>query len=93
MPAICSSTIDKLIIASDRVIAVDFKTNRTVPGSAAQVPSGLFRQMAAYAHALTQIYPDRQIDTAIIWTRTAQWMDLPHDIVTNIAAELQNLDG
>tara|TARA_R110002049_G_scaffold117332_1_gene270410 strand:- start:16319 stop:19699 length:3381 start_codon:yes stop_codon:yes gene_type:complete len=76
-------TIDRLLIREDHILAVDFKTNRVVPGSAAACPDGLLRQMGAYAHVLAQIYPNHRIDTAILWTATQQLMVLPHDIVTN----------
>ena len=74
--------IDRLIVTPDTVIAVDFKSNATVPELPAQCPEGVLRQMGAYAHALAQIYPDRQVETAIIWTRTATLMPLPHDLVS-----------
>ena len=73
--------IDRLICEKDRVLAVDFKSNAVVPASPSKVPIGLLRQMAAYSAALTQIYPDSQIDTAILWTKTGQLMPLPHDLV------------
>ncbi len=75
-------TIDRLIVAPDRVLAVDFKTNVTLPDSPAAVPDGLLRQMGAYAAALAQIYPDRRIETAILWTEAPLLMPLPHDLVT-----------
>jgi ATP-dependent helicase/nuclease subunit A len=37
--------------------------------------------MGAYAEALAQIWPDRRIETAILWTRRALLMPLPPDIV------------
>ncbi|EBA17032.1 ATP-dependent DNA helicase, UvrD/Rep family protein [Roseobacter sp. SK209-2-6] len=75
--------IDRLVITSDYVLAVDFKSNATTPKSAGDCPDGLLRQMGAYAHALGQIYPDKEIRTAIIWTRMAQLMMLPHEVVTD----------
>jgi ATP-dependent helicase/nuclease subunit A len=84
--------IDRLVVEKDRVLAVDFKTNATVPGSPSQTPSGLLRQMGAYAHALSQIYPDRRVETAILWTRTATIMPLPHDLVTNALLDCGYLD-
>ena len=75
-------TIDRLILGPDRVLAVDFKSNRVVPGSVDQVPEGVLRQMGAYAHALGQIYPGKQIETAILWTCDATLMPLDPDIVT-----------
>ena len=74
-------TIDRLIVADDHILAVDFKTNAVVPDTISDVPTGLLRQMGAYASALSQIYPDLPIRTAILWTRNATLMHLPHDIV------------
>ncbi|MCW9043147.1 MAG: double-strand break repair helicase AddA [Pseudopelagicola sp.] len=84
--------VDRLIVMPDRVLAVDFKTNATVPKTPEHAPLGLLRQMGAYAHALAQIYPDRTIETAILWTRTATLMPLPHDLVTNALLEGGYLD-
>lgn len=75
--------IDRLIVTPERVQAIDFKSNATVPTSVETCPEGLLRQMGAYAHALAALYPDRRIDTALLWTRTATLMDLPHDIVSS----------
>jgi ATP-dependent helicase/nuclease subunit A len=52
-----------------------------VPDSAGAVPEGLLRQMGAYAEILGAIYPDRTVETAILWSRTGQLMSLPHDLV------------
>ncbi len=84
--------IDRLIITPERVLAVDFKTNATVPGHAGECPEGLMRQMGAYAVALAQIFPGRTIETALLWTRTAQLMPLPHDLVTAALARAGCLD-
>ncbi|MFD1914236.1 double-strand break repair helicase AddA [Halodurantibacterium flavum] len=74
-------TIDCLIVEPHRVLAVDYKSNATVPQAAADVPEGILRQMGAYAAALEQIYPDRRVETAILWTRTARLMPLEPDQV------------
>ncbi|MCW1931226.1 double-strand break repair helicase AddA [Pararhodobacter zhoushanensis] len=68
--------IDRLIITPERILAVDFKSNRAVPRDAAQVPEGLLRQMGAYAHLLGALYPGRRIETALLWTATAHLMPL-----------------
>ena len=75
--------IDRLIVTEDTVIAADFKTNRTVPRRPEDVPDGLLRQMGAYAAALAQIWPDKRIETGLIWTATQEWMALPHDLVSS----------
>ena len=73
--------IDRLVVIPDRILAVDFKSNRTVPTHASAVPEGILRQMGAYLHMLESIYPDRPIDLAILWTETATLMRLDHDIL------------
>ena len=74
--------IDRLIVTESRVLAVDFKTNAVVPETAQTVPEGLLRQMGAYAAMLAPLYPDRRIETAILWTKDARIMPLPHDVVS-----------
>ena len=85
--------IDRLIIGPDHILAVDFKSNRTVPDTANACPEGLLRQMGAYAHALRAIYPDRVIETAILWTRTAALMPLPSGIITAALQRSGHLDA
>jgi ATP-dependent helicase/nuclease subunit A len=69
--------IDRLIITDASVLAIDYKSNHKVPDNANQVPDGLLRQMGAYQSALKQIFPDHTIETAILWTHTANLMRLP----------------
>ncbi|WP_299661218.1 double-strand break repair helicase AddA [uncultured Ruegeria sp.] len=78
--------IDRLVVTEGEVHVIDFKSNATVPDSPETCPEGLLRQMGAYAHALSQIYPEHRIRTAILWTRTAHLMWLPHDMVTSALA-------
>jgi len=74
-------SIDRLIIGADTVTAIDHKTNRIWPQTADDVPEGLLRQMGAYAAALTKLYPNHGIETAILWTEPALLMPLPHHAV------------
>ncbi len=74
-------TIDRLILSPGQVLAVDYKSNAVVPDRPEEVPIGLLRQMGAYAAALERIYPDRTVQTALLWTRTAQLMPLPQHLV------------
>jgi ATP-dependent helicase/nuclease subunit A len=69
-------TIDRLRVSESAVLAIDFKSNLLVPTTEADVPDGLLRQMAAYYAALTQIYPDRTVQVALLWTRTGELMPL-----------------
>lgn len=80
--------IDRLIVTEDTVTAVDFKSNAVVPTSVAETPDGLLRQMGAYAAALKQIYPDHKIQTALLWTETAEIMMLPDKVVSDALARV-----
>jgi len=73
--------IDRLIIAPDHILAVDYKSNQVIPTTPDTIPEGLLRQLGAYHHLLSQLYPDRRIDTAILWTRNATLMPVDADIV------------
>lgn len=75
-------TIDRLILMPDRVLAIDFKSNSAIPARAEDTPEGILRQMGAYSQALRQIYPDRRVETAIMWTREPRLMPLSRDIVS-----------
>lgn len=70
-------TIDRLIITPDQIIAIDYKSNRHVPKRWQETPTGILNQLAVYDAALRQIYPDRPVETAILWTQTAALMPIP----------------
>ncbi|MEL6914406.1 MAG: double-strand break repair helicase AddA [Pseudomonadota bacterium] len=72
-------SIDRLLIEDDRVLAVDFKSNRIVPETAEDVPEGILRQLGAYAEALGAIFPGKSVETAILWTQTRHLMPVSRD--------------
>lgn len=74
--------IDRLLVTDTHVLAIDYKSNRKVPETPEQTPDGLLRQMGAYHAGLASIYPDHQIDVAILWTHTAELMKIPHHLVS-----------
>ena len=71
--------IDRLVVGADHVLAVDYKSNRLVPARTEDVPEGLLRQMAAYRAALRQVFTGKTIRMALLWTATAELMELPND--------------
>lgn len=73
--------LDRLLITDDAVLAVDFKTNRAVPATQAETPEGLLRQLGAYRAVLQQIYPDRPVHTAILWTQSCELMTFEDALV------------
>ncbi|MCB1371634.1 MAG: PD-(D/E)XK nuclease family protein, partial [Rhodobacteraceae bacterium] len=84
--------IDRLVVAAEEILAVDFKSNRAVPDAPESVPEGILRQMGAYRAALTALWPDRPVETAILWTRTGALMRLPAGLVAAAVARAADLD-
>lgn len=85
-------SIDRLVTNGNDLLAVDFKSNQMVPRSAQDCPVGLLRQMGAYLVGLEQIFPDRNIKTAIVWTRSSEIMYLDNNIVTRALWTSPDLD-
>jgi ATP-dependent helicase/nuclease subunit A len=66
--AVIAGTADRLLVTPDLVRVVDFKTGRSVPPTAAQIPAAHLRQMAHYVAALEVIFPDRPVEAALLYT-------------------------
>ena len=79
--AVMDGIIDRLVVTPDRALIVDFKTNFVVPDAPEKTPDGILRQLGAYRSAVLQIYPDRVVDVAVLWTATRELMVIDHDIV------------
>jgi ATP-dependent helicase/nuclease subunit A len=60
--------VDRLLVTPNSVLVVDFKTNRPVPATAAEIPVTYLKQMAAYRALLTEIYAERAVHCALLWT-------------------------
>jgi ATP-dependent helicase/nuclease subunit A len=72
-----AGSIDRLVVEGGRILAVDFKSNTLIPDRAEDIPEGLLRQMGAYAAALALVFPGREIETALLWTRAPRLMTVP----------------
>ena len=75
-PAPVSARIDRLVVRPDKVVVVDFKTNRPIPESAATVPETYRAQLAAYRRLMAAIYPDRPVETWLLWTDAPRLMQI-----------------
>ncbi len=74
-------TIDRLVVDSETVTAIDFKSNRMVPDVVDKTPEGILRQMGAYLAALRLVYPSKTVSTAVLWTETGVLMPMPDELV------------
>ena len=60
--------IDRLVVNPAEVLILDFKTNRPPPAAIENADPAYVRQLALYRRAMAQIYPDRTIRAALLWT-------------------------
>lgn len=63
-----SGQIDRLVIGHNKILIVDFKTNRPSPRDENEIPVAYKNQLKAYKTALLRIFPDREIACALLWT-------------------------
>ena len=75
--------VDRLAVLPDRVLVADFKTNRRPPIDPAATPVLYLRQMAAYRAVLRDIFPDRPIQCALVWTNAARVTMLPDGLLAS----------
>ncbi len=75
-PEAISGQVDRLAVEAERVLVVDYKTNRPPPEREADVPALYLRQMAAYRALLAEIYPKRRVDCFLLWTDGPRLMQL-----------------
>jgi len=83
-----SGRVDRLIVDADRVMVIDFKTNRPAPARVEAVDRAYIRQMALYVGLLREVFPGRAVEAALVWTDGPMLMPVPDDLM---AAELARL--
>jgi len=74
--ALVSGQIDRLVVTSEEVLIVDFKTNQAPPRLAAEAPASYVRQLALYRAILRKLYPQRGVRAALLWTETPELMEI-----------------
>lgn len=78
---VVSGQVDRLLITSDSVTVLDYKTNRPVPRDPSSVSSAYLRQMAAYRAVLRLIYPNLPVHCVLLWTDGPLLMTLEDDLI------------
>ena len=78
---IISAQIDRLVIEDDRIIIVDYKTNRLPPGDASEVPELYLHQMANYKEALQHIYHGHTVECFLLWTVGPNFIRLEEEVL------------
>ncbi len=80
---IVNGRVDRLVVAEDRVLVADYKTNRPAPRTVEAADPSYITQLAIYAAVLGGIYPEKRIEAALIWTDGPKLMTVPDSMMTS----------
>ena len=72
-----SGRMDRLVITPERVLVVDYKTNRPAPDRIEDADPAYVLQLAIYVSILGRLYPDRPVEAALVWTDGPRLMPVP----------------
>jgi ATP-dependent helicase/nuclease subunit A len=72
---VIAGTVDRLLIEPSRVVVIDYKTGRA-PDTEADIPQSHRLQMQAYSEALSVIFPERDIEAALLYTASGRFFML-----------------
>ena len=72
-----SGRMDRLVVTPDRVLVVDYKTNRPAPARIEDADPAYVVQLAVYTAILRDLYPDRAVEAALVWTDGPRLMAVP----------------
>ncbi len=78
---VVSGTVDRLVVAPDRVRVIDFKTGRRAPDTLADVPIYHLRQMGGLCRGAGRDLPDRAIEAALLYSAGPVLYPLPPELL------------
>ena len=78
---VVSGQVDRLVALRDRILIIDYKTNRPPPTAPERVAPLYLRQMAAYRAILRRVYDDRPVECRLLWTDGPRQMALPDGLL------------
>lgn len=87
-PVRLEGRIDRLVVSSDRVLIVDYKSDAAIPVTPDAVPPAYLRQLGLYAKVAARLFPGHAIATAILWTATQEVMTLRLDTLAAAASDV-----
>ena len=84
-----SGRIDRLVVGPERVLVVDFKSNRPAPERIEDADPAYLTQMALYVAVLEEVFPGRAVEAALVWTDGPKLMAVPEKMVRETLARLK----
>ncbi|TVQ81718.1 MAG: double-strand break repair helicase AddA [Micavibrio sp.] len=82
-----SGTIDRLVVGEKTVWIVDYKNSKYIPKTADKISPQYVLQLAAYREAVKDIYPDKEVKCALLWTRKALLQPVPDTMLDQACAK------
>jgi ATP-dependent helicase/nuclease subunit A len=86
---VINGRIDRLVVTPERVLVVDYKTNRPAPDVIENADPAYVAQMATYVAVLARLYPDRPVEAALVWTDGPKLMAVPQGLMDEALAGLR----
>jgi ATP-dependent helicase/nuclease subunit A len=83
-----SGQIDRLAVTPDAILIADYKTDRPAPQRIADIPPSYVTQLALYRAVLRQLYGDRKVRAALVWTEVPAVVELSPDALDAALAAL-----
>ncbi len=84
-----SGRIDRLTVLDDRLVILDYKTDRVPPRVADEIPFAHRAQLAIYREILSPLYPGKRVDCVLVYTENASIHTLSGEALALALAELK----
>ncbi|WP_136657936.1 double-strand break repair helicase AddA [Nitratireductor sp. XY-223] len=84
-----SARLDRVAVTGDRVLIVDYKTNRPPALRPEDVPHNHLLQMALYCALMRPLYPNRTVEAALLYTEAPLLVPLPAERLGEALAGLE----
>jgi ATP-dependent helicase/nuclease subunit A len=75
-PLAVSGQIDRLALTDEVLWIADYKTDSPAPRRLGEVSDSYLGQLALYRAVLAQLYPDKAVRAALIWTDLPDFMEI-----------------
>lgn len=86
-----SAQIDRLCVQDDRVLIIDYKSNRHIPGSQDEIDPVYMGQMAAYRELARSRFNNKKIECGLLWTAGPELMWLGEDKLDHALTKIGSL--
>ncbi len=84
-----SGRVDRMAVFDDRVVVLDYKTNRVPPQTVEAIPFAHKAQLAIYREILAPLYPGKRVDCVLVYTENGAVHTLTPDALASALAQLE----